>query len=226
MNETITSFTEELTLRENVIGIILFGSRARGDNRSDSDADLIVIVKEGYQRVVENRNEQTFEIVYVTKEDALDFWVKYPNDAAELWNVAKILYDKDGTVKELQKKAEEILKEGKKPINELQLGQYRFDAEDQIKVSALLADKDSVKANFILTNKVFALTGLFFDIKQLWTPAPKQRLEKIKEIHPELYVALKEFYADGALLKDKLAIAEKIVALVFPLITNNYQLFL
>jgi uncharacterized protein len=33
--------------REGVIGLVLFGSRARGDNRLDSDIDVLIDVEEG-----------------------------------------------------------------------------------------------------------------------------------------------------------------------------------
>ena len=215
MNEATNKFIEELKLRDDVLGIILFGSWARGNNRPDSDVDLVVILKDGYQRTIENRDGQIFEIIYSTAESALDYWKNHKDDCAGLWEVAKILYDKDGTIKKLQDEAELVIKEGKRPIDTLQLGQFRFDAEDHVKVSGLLFDKDPTTANFILTNKVFALTGLFFDIRQLWTPAPKQRLGKIKEIKPELYSALQNFYSDGVAFKSKLEIAKKIIDLVF-----------
>jgi hypothetical protein len=215
MNDTSHKFIEELKLRDDVVGIVLFGSWARGNNRDDSDVDLIVIVNDRYQRAVENRDGQMFEIIFTTGKSALDYWKSHRDDCAGLWEVAQILYDKDGTVKELQNEVEAFLKEGKQPINELQLGQFRFDAEDQVKVSGLLFDNDQTTANFILTNKIFALTGLFFDIRQLWTPAPKQRLQKIKEIKPELYIALHDFYSESVTFKDKLEIAKKIIILVF-----------
>jgi len=33
--------------REGVVGMVLFGSRARGDNRPDSDVDIVVDIEEG-----------------------------------------------------------------------------------------------------------------------------------------------------------------------------------
>lgn len=211
MNEIANRFIEELKSRDDVLGIILFGSWARGNNRADSDIDLIVIVNDGYQRAVEHRDGKIFEIIFSTGKSALDYWKNHRDDCAGLWQVAKILYDKDGTVEGLQNNAKTLLMEGKQPINELQLDQFRFDSEDQIKVSGLLFENDPTTANFILTNKVFTLTSLFFDIKQLWTPAPKQRLERIKEIKPELYYALHDFYTESTTFKYKLEIAKKLL---------------
>ena len=43
----------ELAQRTDVVGVLLFGSRARGDHRPDSDVDLVVIVRDGFRRCVE-----------------------------------------------------------------------------------------------------------------------------------------------------------------------------
>ena len=44
MNKTIVDFVEELKNDPNVIGVIMFGSWARGNNREDSDVDLVVLL--------------------------------------------------------------------------------------------------------------------------------------------------------------------------------------
>jgi predicted nucleotidyltransferase len=102
VNTETTDFLAELKDRPDVLGVILFGSWARGNNRQDSDVDLVVILSEGYRRTVEYRGEQAFEIIYTTEKSALDYWDSHKDDCAGLWGVAKVLYDKDGSVKRLQ----------------------------------------------------------------------------------------------------------------------------
>jgi len=215
MNKETEQFLEELKQRTDVLGVIMFGSWARGNNRSGSDVDLVVILTDGYRRTVEYKGEQAFEIIYTTEKGAFDYWESHKDDAAGLWEVAKVLYDKDGTTQRLQEKTREALKTGKKPIDAFQLGQFRFDAEDTLRYLESIVESDPTTANLILTNKIFALTELFFDIRQLWTSAPKQRLVKIKEIKPELYDLLKEFYKDRQSLPTKLEVARKIIPLVW-----------
>lgn len=215
MNEETKKFLEELKHRDDVLGVIMFGSWARGNNRPESDVDLVVILTEGYRRTVEHRNGQAFEIIYTTEKGALDYWESHKDDAAGLWAVAKILYDKDGIIKQLQNKIKEVLDVGKKAIDEYQLGQFRFDSEDQLKYVESILASDPTTANLMLTNKIFALTELFFDIRQIWTPAPKQRLAEIQKISPDLYSLLQQFYQEQIPLKDKLGIAKKIVPTIF-----------
>ncbi len=215
MNIDTQQFINELKARPNVVGVIMFGSWARGNNRPDSDVDLVVILTEGYRRTVEYKNQQAFEIIYTTAKAALEFWQSKKDDCAGLWSVAKIVYDKDGTIQQLKKKAEEIIKEGKKPIDEYQKGQFKFSAEDEIRAVEVMAKKDIATANLVLSYMMNNLTALFFDLRQLWTPAPKQRLVKVKEIKPELGTLFEGFYMNTISLEDKLAIARKIVPLVF-----------
>lgn len=126
-----------------------------------------------------------------------------------------MLYDKDGTIERLQTKVEEMLKAGKKPYDKFQLGKLRFDAEDQLRYVEHELSTDVVTANFILSNKVFALTEVFFDLRQQWTPAPKQRLSKIKIVSGEFYTLLEQFYRDDVTVKDKLQLARKMIPIVF-----------
>ncbi len=216
MYKDIKEFVENLKQRPDVLGIILFGSWACGNNRSDSDVDLVVIQKEGHQRAIDRKGQLIFEIIYTTDKLAFDYWDSHKDDCAGLWDTAKIMYDKDGSIEKLKNKVtKEILKKGKKEINELQLGQLLFDAEDQLNYTEKIINEDSITANLILNNKVFSLTELFFNIQQLWVPAPKQRLGKIKELNPELHKLLEGFYAKSQSFAQRLEIARKITNLIF-----------
>src|SRR5262245_59030572 len=106
-----------------------------------------------------------------------------------------------------------MLKVGKEQYDQYKLGQFKFDVEYQLKYVKSIMDNDPTSAKLILFNKVFALTELFFDIKQLWTPAPKQRLINIKNINPQLYDLLVEFYQETT-LQQQINIAESIVTVI------------
>lgn len=215
MNQTTREFLEELKQREDVLGVILFGSWARGNNRPNSDVDLVVILTEGYKRTVEYKKDQAFEIIYTTADGVIDFWKSHKNDCFGLWEVAKIIYDKDGTIEKIRREALNIIKEGKSSVDLSQIKQFKFSMEDELVAIESLLEKDFVTANFVLQKTVISLTELFFDLRQLWTSAPKQRLKKIQELQPELYNLLQDFYLIEQPLKKKLEIARVIVSLVF-----------
>ena len=104
---------------------------------------------------------------------------------------------------------------GKKETNALHLEQLRFDAADQIRYARAISTEDPATSNLILANKVFALTGTFFDVRREWTPPPKQRLAVIRDVSPDLYALLCAFYRQAG-LQDKIGIAERMLPLVFP----------
>lgn len=215
LNHDTHMFLDALKQRPDVIGIILFGSWARGNNRPDSDVDLIVILTSGFKRTVEYHNQQAFEIIYTTADSALAFWESQPDDCAGLWAVAKILFDKDGTIKRLESEVVRILRKGKKPHDSDQLKQFRFDAEDQLRYIASIRATDPITANMLLNNIVFVLTGLFFDLRLQWTPAPKQRLESIHQISPAFYNLLETVYQGSLNISEKINLVLQMIAIVF-----------
>ncbi|MFN3188284.1 MAG: nucleotidyltransferase domain-containing protein [Candidatus Paceibacteria bacterium] len=215
MNEVTEKFIETLKNDENVSGVILFGSWARGNNRQDSDVDLVVILENGYQRTHEKVGNQNFEIIYTTADSALEYWKQKPDDAANLWEVAKILFDRYGKVSEIKLSILNFLSTGKKLIDEKSKAQLRFSAEDTLLSVKSLRVTNPATAMLVLEKTVLTLTEQYFDLKQLWTPAPKQRILKIKELDPDFYSLLNNYYSESVKLERKIELAGKITTLVF-----------
>jgi len=215
MNNATQKFIESLKKDNNVLGVILFGSWARGNNRQNSDVDLVVILKDGFKRAVEIHYNQVFEIIYTTEKSAFEFWESHKDDAYGLWEVAKIVFDTDNVVLKLKERILTVLNKGKKAIIEPQLGQLRFDADDQIRYVEEIKQIDITTASMILHNKVFALTELYFDLRQMWTPAPKQRLAKIEAMDRKLYNHLVDFYNESIEIEEKIKISKDIVEAIF-----------
>jgi len=214
MNTTTEQFIVELREKPEVLGILLFGSWARGNNRDDSDVDLIVVVEHDFHRIVEKRANQSFEIIFTSENDAISFWRANPDDAAELWRTAKILFDRDGTMQRLQRVGTEIISQGKTPLSAEQLAHLRFDVGDQLKAIEAFAHKDPLTARLLLTAKMLQLTELYFDIRQLWTPPPKQRLDVIKETDRRFYDLIAKYYETPSLVM-QIDTFKSIFAIVF-----------
>src|SRR5438552_17668182 len=102
----------------------------------------------------------------MTEKLEFELWESHKYDCAGLWEVAKVLYDKERTIERLQTKVEEMLRAGKKPYDTWQIGQVRFDAEDQLGYIEHELSNDPVTDNYILYNKVFAITDVFIDFRQ------------------------------------------------------------
>ena len=215
VNAATKTFLAQLEKEPRVLGVILFGSWARGTNRPDSDVDLVVLVQEGYRRTIERIGQQVFEVIYVTEDAAFQFWKNHPDECAGVWEVAKILPDRDGTVARLEQRARRIVQGGKRAIDQDELKQRRFDAEDQIAYAERIAVSDPATARLVLANKVFELTATYFDVRGRWTPGPKVRVATIRASDREVYEALEEFYGDTAPLSARISAARRLVEAVF-----------
>ena len=214
MNTTTEQFIAELREKPEVLGILLFGSWARGNHREDSDVDLMVIVEHGFHRIVEKRANQAFEIIFTSEGDAVSFWHANRDDAAELWRTARILFDRDGTMQRLQRVGTEIISQGKAPLPAEQLAHIRFDIDDQLKAIEAFAHTDPLTARLLLSTKMLQLTELYFDVRQLWTPPPKQRLAVIKETDSRFYDLIARYYETPS-LSVQIDTFKSILAIVF-----------
>jgi Nucleotidyltransferase domain len=214
INPPAQQYIAELQRDTNVLGIILFGSWARGNNRPDSDIDLVVIVQNGYKRAVEHRDGQAFEFIFVTEQGALDFWEANPDDAVELWRVAQVLFDRNGAIARLRQAVQIIVQRGKPALTEDQYNHSRFDCLDQIKAVEGVMPTDPATASLLLAAKMIQLTELFFTIRQRWIPPPKQRLASIRELDHECHNLLARYYATCSLAA-QINLAQALIARVF-----------
>jgi predicted nucleotidyltransferase len=203
-----------LQAQPDVLGILLFGSWARGNNRPDSDIDLLVIVREGFRRTVEYHNGTAFEITYTTEQGASEYWRSSPDDAVELWRVATVLYDRDGTMARLAQVGQTIHDQGKPPLEPEHYAHVQFDIRDQLRAAEELALSDPMTARLLLSTLVVRLTELYFDLRQLWTPPPKQRLGILRQSDRAISDLVASYYEEGS-LTNQLRIAHMLFAAVF-----------
>ena len=180
MQEKLDKFLEQLQNKNNILAVILFGSYARGNNRPDSDIDLVVIIKEGYKRAVEYLEGQAFEIFYVTEKGATDYWENNKSDGVSLWENAQVLFDRDGTGQRLKEYGERLKIEKRAAMSDEEIAHSRFDVEDTLHAIEEMARRDSSAASFLLHKKIGILMETYFDLHQEWIPAPKQRRSKAR----------------------------------------------
>lgn len=138
----------------NVAGMILFGSWAHGDNRPDSDVDLIILSESETRRGIENPNGVAIELVITTEEDARQFWSLNIDDCANIWSYAKVIFDKDGTIHRLKSFAEALISKCKPTINQERRSHLRFDSEDLVKAVTKISIKDPLAATLLLVGWV------------------------------------------------------------------------
>ena len=91
----------------------------------------------------------------------------------------------------------------------------RWASEDRLDAAAGLAEDDPAAARMVLHERVLDLTATFFDVRGEWTPPTKRRTGRIADLDPDLHGLLTAFYADGASFTDQLALARRMVPLIY-----------
>ena len=121
----------------------------------------------------------------------------------------------DGAAARLRDHAAELLADGKPPMDEARRAWSRWASEDRLDAAAGLALDDPAAASMVLHERVIDLTATFFDLRGQWTPPTKRRPERIADLDPGLHALLTAIYADGASFKDQLALARRMLPLMY-----------
>jgi predicted nucleotidyltransferase len=98
----LTALIAELRDDPAVSAVFLFGSHARGDGRTDSDIDLLVIAAGPFSRTVRRRDGVEFEVFRNNVADTVEFWRTHRDDFENFWRDARPLWDRDGAVARLR----------------------------------------------------------------------------------------------------------------------------
>ena len=216
VNEAIRRFVDELAADPAVRGIILFGSHARGNARADSDADLVILgERDQFEMGFAERDGQKFELLRWSEAVAIRYAMDNRDQAADFWQVAEILYDPDGAAARMRDHAAEMLADGKPPMGEARRAWSRWASEDRLDAAAGLAADDPTAAHMVLHERVIDLTATFFDVRGQWTPPTKRRAARIADLDPGVHGLLTAIYADGASFEDQLALARRMLPLIY-----------
>lgn len=216
MNAAITAFVAELAADPTTRGVALFGSQARGTARPDSDADLAVIVdRPGFVMGVAERDGQEFELVHFSEATATAYFSENRDVAADVWSSAKIMYDPDGSLARVRDHVSAFLAQGKPPLDATRTHYLRAAAEDRFRAAAALATDNDAAARMLLFERLLDLVGTFFDVRQVWAPPTKRRLDAIAPISPELHALITRIFCADDTTTEKLRLAQLAIPLVF-----------
>ena len=101
------------------------------------------------------------------------------------------------------------------PMDEARRAWSRWAAEDRLDAAAGLAADDPAAACMVPHERVVGLTATFFDLRGHWTPTTKRRPARIADLDPSLHGLLTAIYTEGASLKDQLALARRMLPLIY-----------
>ena len=78
-----------------------------------------------------------------------------------------------------------------------------------------LAANNDAAARMLLLERLLHLVGAFFDVRQIWAPPTKRRLDAIASISPDLHALLSRLICADDSTAEKLRLAHLTLPLVF-----------
>ena len=120
IKEALRPFVENLRdgMGQNLVALVLFGSRARGEQRRSSDWDIFVLARslpvspmQRYARLRALRNEEPEGGVSFLAKTQIEFEEGFPSFYLDLALDGVILYDSDGYMDAKLRRIREIIKE-------------------------------------------------------------------------------------------------------------------
>ena len=181
----LKEFLKDYEEDDEVVGAILCGSYALGTQNDKSDIDVYLVLKDGasyYERGNTESNSYLIEYFKNTKDGIKEFMEKeFDNNKLSTINMfgyGKIIYDMDGSVKELQDLALDYIDRQLNNITstKLDINNYHiWDMLDELKVAKEEEREDFYKLYYTLLNDIYDVYAEFLGIPKL----PKTKVYKI-----------------------------------------------
>lgn len=181
----LKEFLKEYEDNDDVIGAILCGSYATGNQNEYSDIDVQLVLKDtcdySIHGVTESNSyliEYFINPVYKIKEYMELNYKKNKQMTQNMFAYGKIIYDLDGSVKELQDLALEYIDRPFKNISssKLDINNYHvWDLLNELKVSLKEERLDFNKIYYMLLNDIYDIYAEYLGVQKL----PKTKIYKI-----------------------------------------------
>ena len=88
-------------------------------------------------------------------------------------------------------------------------------AEDRFRAAAGLATDNDAAARMLLFERLLDLVGTFFDVRQIWAPPTKRRVDEIAPLSPDLHALITRIFCADDSTTEKVRLAHLVLPLVF-----------
>lgn len=181
----LKEFLKEYEDDDDVIGALLCGSYANETYNENSDIDVYLVLRNGtnyYMKGCAESNSYLIEYFMNTKDGIKEFMAKEFNSGKHstttMFAYGKIIYDLNGTVKELQDLALDYIDRSLKDITTKKLDENNYhvwDLLDELKVSLKEERLDFNKIYYKLLDDMYDIYAEYLSIPKL----PKTKVYKI-----------------------------------------------
>ena len=177
----IGQIAEELRTRYDCHTVILYGSRARGEEQPSSDYDLLGI-RAGGQKIRDARRwNGAYLDLFIYPEEL----ISRPDETMLQWLGGVVLFQKDQVGDTLLARLEHMYSAGPAPLPEDERETRRVWAGKMLE----RAREDDIEAKYRRAWLLTALLEDYFQLRDRWYLGPKKSFQWLKEHDPATYTA-------------------------------------
>ena len=180
--QLLAAFVKQLKQDSGVSGVLLQGSVARGEHKTGSDLDLLVLLPPGDYRpfLSEVHDGILVEVHQGSAAHLKERLTKRPSLAYGIRD-GKIQFDRTGELDELKLFATEILRDYSTPVQERESIRYWLYTS-QIKLCAALDADDDANAGLLASTNTWKILEGLWAANDLPTPSGGSVLHYLKEL--------------------------------------------
>lgn len=198
-NTTINTAIEKLKKRDSLIGLILFGSIAKGQSHSYSDIDIYAVGEREKDRTERFLiDDIPVQVQWRSEQDFIEK-LKKPKRVIPVLAEGIIIYDPKGFLKSYLLQAKEIAKGGAEPLNVREKTLLRAKLSDGLyEVSGLINNNCMDSALLLMEELVFEALMGYYELNCWWKVSRKKVLSDVKLKDYSFYEEIEKFLlSDG-----------------------------
>jgi hypothetical protein len=213
---TLETFINHLKLKEDIIGIVQYGSRDYTNMSPGGDYDLNIILDEDVETQIAGLhlhiNSIPVDCGIISVKDL--YYDESPSDFHSLLAGSKVLFDRNGLLSKQLIKIKEKWKLNIKPIQEGELSFSRFITQHVVDKFENRLYENEVYTRIFLSENIFTLLETYMKINKLDPYNYKNALEIMKNQDNDTYILFEE-YVNNHDLNRLLSITKKLNSKVF-----------
>ena len=190
----IRKVVNKLKSKKYVEGILLFGSCVRSPDSKHNDIDFFVLINKNWrQRVSKYVDNILVELFFNPYEKYLDYFNKEDKMfTLQMFIDGKILFDRNGKLKELQKEAKKILPKRLKLNKDIKnmiryhIADVNLDIKNELEIN-------KYQAIYLMDRTLETLLKYYFRINKIPEPKYNYIIKKIEKDNKNLYKKVKKF---------------------------------
>jgi hypothetical protein len=176
------------SLAVEVVGIIIYGSRAKGIESEASDLDVLVTIAEGKSTGIWDDSAAVPLDIYVEPQHTV---LDSPRANWSHLAGGQLLFDKSGKLAPFLSELHELLSESPPSISPEERGRLQVWSRRMLRRIKLAHEQyDQPLAQFYAAQVITQLIPLYFQLRGMWFRSPKEAFAYLRQNEPQLSHAM------------------------------------